>query len=116
MLAHDESLTVDRLARDRIRLRLAVLSACETGLPGAQIPNEVIGLPSALVQAGACGVTASLWSVPDDSTRRLMDRLYRLWRQEEHPATEALRLSQMSMRADGLAHPHHWAAFTYTGV
>ena len=55
--------------------RLATLSACETGIVGADLPDEAASLPSALLQAGFCGVAASLWSVADISTAMLMGAL-----------------------------------------
>lgn len=116
VLAHDEVFTVEQLSRSRLQLRLAVLSARATGLPGAQVPNEVIGLPTALVQAGACGVVESLWPVPDQSTSRLMAHLYRYWREKGAEPAEALRLAQAAMRPDPKFDLHHWAAFGFTGV
>lgn len=116
LVAHDEVLTVEQLSRSRVALRLAVLSACETGMPGARVPNEVVGLPTALVQAGGCGVVASLWPVPDESTSRLMDHFYRRWREGGVAPAEALRHAQAAMRSDGTSHMHQWAAFGYTGV
>ncbi len=61
------------------RLRLAVLSACETGVMGQMLPDEAVGLPTGLMQAGVPGVVASLWSVPDISTALLMAKFYDLW-------------------------------------
>lgn len=115
MLSGDAVLTVESLARRRVALRLAVLSACETGVAGARVPDEVVGLPTALVQAGACGVIASLWPVPDASTSELMNRVYGLWRAKGVEPGEALRRAQTAMRDRGLP-PHHWAAFAYTGI
>lgn len=57
-------------------MRLALLSACETGLPGTQLPDEVVSLPTRLLQAGVAGVAASLWSVADLSTTLLLVRFY----------------------------------------
>ena len=45
-----------------------------------QLPDEVVALPSALLQAGFGGVAASLWSVADLSTAMLMEHFYRCWR------------------------------------
>ncbi len=59
--------------------RLASLSACETGIVGTKLPDEVVALPSALLQAGYAGVTASLWSVSDISTAMLMEHFYAGW-------------------------------------
>jgi CHAT domain-containing protein len=74
--------------------RLAVLSACETGLPGTQLPDEVLSLPAGLLQAGFAGVAASLWSVSDISTAILMARFYELWRKGGRGPVEALREAQ----------------------
>ena len=78
--------------------RLAVLSACETALPGITLPNEVISLPMGLLQAGFVGVIASLWKVEYTSTMLLMIRFYDLWRKQAVAAPEALRQAQLWLR------------------
>jgi CHAT domain-containing protein len=81
ILANDERLTVEALLRLQLtEARLAVLSACETGLIGRQLPDEVVGLPTAFLNVGFAGVLASLWSVADWSTAQLMAQFYLLWR------------------------------------
>jgi CHAT domain-containing protein len=84
-------------------LRLAILSACETGISGAELPDEAVSLPTGLLQAGAAGVVSSLWSVSDLSTMLLISRFYELWRPHdptiqplEPPA--ALRQAQLWLR------------------
>lgn len=78
--------------------RLASLSACETGLVGTQLPDEVVMLPSALLQAGFAGVAASLWSVADVSTAMLMARFYDLWQGAGVAPVQALRQAQQWVR------------------
>jgi CHAT domain-containing protein len=120
LLANDRVLTVREFHGLHLRMRLAVLSACETGVPGARIPDEVIGLPTALVEAGLIGVVASLWSVPDETTAQLMEDFYVRWRRPELLArpSEALRRAQLALRdgGGGHEHPYYWAAFAYNGV
>jgi CHAT domain-containing protein len=95
VMAHDEMLSLRDLLDLRPQsTRLAVLSACETGLPGAELPDEVVSLPAGLLQAGAAGVIASLWSVSDISTAILMVRCYEQWRKKKKEPMEALRLAQ----------------------
>lgn len=90
LMAHNETLTLrDLLDRKFQGLRLAILSACETGIPGTDLPDEVVSLPTGLLQAGAAGVVSSLWSVADLSTMVLLSRFYDLWRPQE-PATTSL--------------------------
>ncbi len=83
-------------------MRLAILSACATGIPGAVLPDELVSLPSGMLQAGVAGVVASLWLVDDLSTMLLMTRFYELWQDETEPA-EALKRAQVWLRnAKGL--------------
>ncbi|NER84987.1 MAG: CHAT domain-containing protein, partial [Leptolyngbya sp. SIO1D8] len=104
LMAHDEVLSLRNLLDLKLQgLRLAILSACETGLPGTNLPDEVISLPTGLLQAGAAGVVSSLWSVADLSTMLLISRFYELWRPQdptiqplEPPA--ALRQAQLWLR------------------
>ncbi|GIV79177.1 MAG: hypothetical protein KatS3mg050_3571 [Litorilinea sp.] len=117
LLAHDRVLSVADWQDLAVQMRLAVLSACETGVPGLELPDEVIGLPAALLQAGCAGVVTSLWSVLAVSTARLMAHFYQAWQREGLSPPQALRRAQMRLRdEDGYAHPFFWAAFTYTGV
>ncbi|MEM9772413.1 MAG: CHAT domain-containing protein [Cyanobacteria bacterium P01_D01_bin.73] len=83
---------------DRTGIRLAILSACETGLPGLELADEAIGLPTGLLQAGVAGVLASLWSVDDRSTALLVEAFYHFWRTEKLEPPEALRKAQQYLR------------------
>jgi CHAT domain-containing protein len=134
-VAADGNLTLRDVLRLQIpRARLAVLSACETTLAGADLPEEVISLPSGFLQAGAAGVLGSLWPVGDSATCALMVRFYELWQGAGIDPAEALRQAQRWLRdtcasdeeisygetvRDGHkphVHPTHWAAFAFTGV
>jgi CHAT domain-containing protein len=83
---------------DNKGIRLAILSACETGLPGLENIDEVVSLPIGLMQAGVAGVIASLWSVSDLSTMLLLTKFYELWREQHLPADQALRQAQIWLR------------------
>ena len=99
LMAHDEMLTLRDILELRLEnTRLAVLSACETGIPGTELPDEVISLPTGLAQAGIAGVVASLWSVSDLSTMMLMARFYELWKQDGLEPPQALRQAQLWLR------------------
>ena len=78
--------TLGRLMELQLRVRLAVLSACETALPGTELPDEVVALPTGLLQAGVAGIVASQWSVPDRATAMLMAEFYRRWWWDQHDA------------------------------
>jgi CHAT domain-containing protein/Tfp pilus assembly protein PilF len=102
--------------RVRIDADLVTLSACETGL-GKEMGGEgLVGLTRAFQYAGARSVLASLWSVSDESTARLMTSVYRHLKAGQ-TKDEALRLAQVeAIRSrGGDAHPFHWAAFEMIG-
>jgi CHAT domain-containing protein len=65
----DVPLTLDRILQLELpHVRLAVLSTCESGIQGVSLPEEKFSLANGLVEAGVCGVIASLWQVDDRST------------------------------------------------
>jgi CHAT domain-containing protein len=79
-------------------VRLVTLSACQTALIHyREMPDEVIGLPAAFLEAGAAGVVGSLWPVEDGSTMLLMKQFYRRLLVGIAPA-EALRQAQRALR------------------
>jgi CHAT domain-containing protein len=78
-------------------LRLAVLSACESGLGDVASGEGTFGLQRAFHLAGARDVIASLWKVDDEATAALMALFYRnLWQKRMSPV-EALRQAQLEV-------------------
>lgn len=68
LASDDELLLSDILgaAVGRRALRLAVLSACQSGLAEfRQLPDELVGFSSAFLLAGAVSVVATAWKVDD---------------------------------------------------
>ena len=92
---------------------LVVLSACRTqmGLPSQG--DDIVALNRAFIYAGTPTVIASLWTVEDRSTRKLMTSFYTHLRRGLSKA-EALRAAQTETRRS-YPHPYHWAAFVLTG-
>ncbi|MCU7729931.1 CHAT domain-containing protein [Actinoplanes sp. KI2] len=90
--------TLRRLMELPLRVRLAVLSACETAMPGTDLPDEVVALPTGLLQAGVAGVVASQWAVPDRATAMLMAEFYGRWWWDRLAPAAALRAAQRWLR------------------
>lgn len=79
--------------------RLAVLSACQTGITDfGKVPDEAIGLPSGFLQAGVPGVVSTLWPVNDVSTALLMECFYRHHLRDGLDAATAPRQAQAWLR------------------
>jgi CHAT domain-containing protein len=127
VLAGNETLTMGELRQlDLGSSRLAVLGACETGLiTVTEAPDEFLGLPAGLIEAGVPGVVASLWLVELDATKRIVERLLEVHLDGADPA-DALRQTQREFRDSGSpadidnplssANPFFWAAFAVTGA
>ena len=88
--------------------RLAVLSACETGLGDVLNGEGVFGLQRAFKLAGVDQLLISLWKVPDRETTRLMQLFYTHYLQTRN-ATDALYQAQLSLSKE--LEPFYWAAF-----
>ncbi len=106
---------------DLRRCELAVLSACNTNVGVRRAGQGVASLQKALHMAGARSVVTSLWKVPDEATRELMQDFYRrLWVQEK-PKWQALWEAKLRLRAarDSEGRPLHstrdWAGWVLSG-
>nr|CRH07729.1 Conserved mambrane protein of unknown function. TPR repeat-containing protein. Highly conserved in MTB of MC-1, AMB-1 and MSR-1 [Candidatus Magnetococcus massalia] len=95
--------------------RLAVLSACETGLGEIHEGEGVYGLRRAFQEAGVEEVIASLWEVSDAGTQALMTAFYKRLADGANPH-DALRESQLEMmRSPQWGYPYIWSAFMSIG-
>ena len=96
--------------------RLAILSACETGLGEIHEGEGVYGLRRAFQEAGVQSVVSSLWEVSDAGTQTLMSAVYKRLLAGETPHN-ALRDSQIEMlRKPEWSAPYIWSAFFMVGA
>ena len=90
--------------------KLAVLSACETGLGDIQGSEGVYGLQRSFKMAGAENLVMSLWKVPDIETALFMQEFYKniFAKQTIHTAFyNAQTMMKNKYRND----PYKWAAW-----
>jgi CHAT domain-containing protein len=112
--AEDGLLTAEDVSHlDLLATELVVLAACETGLGEVWNGEGVFGLQRAFVLAGAKTLVMSLWSVPDEPTRELMEEFYQRLLAGEGRA-DALRQAQLSLR-QRYPDPFDWGAFISQG-
>jgi CHAT domain-containing protein len=98
---------------------LVVLSACQTGLGDIKSGEGVQGLRRAFLYAGAQTLLTSLFEVPDQETRELMNRFYTNLK-SGNGKLRAMHAAQRGFIADrrksnGAAHPFFWASFVLVG-
>jgi CHAT domain-containing protein len=95
-------------------VRLAVLSACETGQAEATHANEVLGMMRALLYAGANTLILSSWRVDAASTALWMEAFYQ--EAQTRPVSEAARLAlEVVKRHPRYGHPYYWGPFVMIG-
>lgn len=98
------------------RMRLAVLSACQTGVEHYYRGEGMIGLARAFLGARVPVVVASLWAVDSDATAELMIEFHRHRKSGRVPTVEALWHAKRSLLQKAhYSHPMYWAAFQVIG-
>ena len=129
----DGFLTADEIAVLPLSdAQLVVLSACESGLGETAGGEGLLGIQRAFQVAGARTTIASIWKVPDDATRTIMEHFYRNFLEKKMSIAESLRAAQI----EALHHPdafrqasnpddegpatqlppQYWAAFSVSGA
>ena len=124
LLGSKEVLALDELVSMDLRLSkydLLTLSACDSATGSAGVES----LAGLLQSHGAKAVLATLWSVQDEGTAKLMVQFYK-HRGQQRQATkaEALQYAQIALlhgdvkssdpKLD-LRHPYFWAPFVLMG-
>jgi CHAT domain-containing protein len=101
-LAGNDRLTVQDLILGKVdltRVRMVVLSACQTGIIDfTKIPNEAIGFSGAFMQAGVPAIISTLWPVEEIASLLLLQRFYQLYLQKHQPPVYALQQAQYWLR------------------
>jgi CHAT domain-containing protein len=105
----------DIVAMDLAGNKLAVLSACETGLGVIGVGEGVLGLGSSLAVAGAETIVTTLWNVDDTATRDLMVTFYDGVLKGKGRA-EALQDAQKTIRNQFPDDPYYWSPFICHGA
>ncbi len=94
-------------------LELLALTACQTAVGD---DRAALGLAGVAIQAGARSALASLWFIPDASTKTLVTEFYRHLHNSGVSKAEALRIAQGKLiEAKKYAHPKFWAPFILIG-
>jgi len=94
-------------------IELLVLSACETA---SGDKRAALGLAGMAVRAGARSTLATLWSVNDRATAKLMSDFYDELSNQHLTKANAVRQAQLSLlHTRGYEHPFYWASYVLLG-
>ncbi|MCS7208579.1 MAG: CHAT domain-containing protein [Fimbriimonadales bacterium] len=98
-----------------LNARLAVLSACRTGV-GAFTADGAMGLHWAFLAAGCPTVLATLWRLPDDAAPIWAEAFYTRYKAGDS-VIDALRRACLQLRQNPrFAHPRYWGAWQAFGA
>ncbi len=120
LLTYDGRLTMDELedyvSRTRYRVKgveLLTLSACRTAVGD---DRAALGLAGIALKAGARSAVATLWSISDEATSRLIPRFYKNLLKSGLSKAQALQQTQREMLESGrFSHPGYWAPYLLVG-
>lgn len=114
----DGELPASDIYRMKLRKpRVAVLSACRTGVERYYNGEGMIGMARTFLAAGVPVVVASQWPVDTVSTSGLMVNFH-THRRRGLPTAEALRAAQLEIinaPSSLYRHPYYWAPFVTIG-
>lgn len=107
------ALTAREIMKIPLGAKLVTLSSCRSAGARAYSGEGLVGLTWAFLEAGARNVIAGLWDVDDESTSRLMARMYGGLARGAEPE-DALRTAQLSLVRDVQSpyhKPYYWGPF-----
>ncbi|MEK6336009.1 MAG: CHAT domain-containing protein [Acidobacteriota bacterium] len=98
------------------KMKLAILSACQTGFEGYDKGEGAIGIARTFLALGAPLVVASQWRVDSEPTKDLMVAFHRNRKERRLASAESLRQAQLEVLSnDKTQAPFYWAAFSLFG-
>ena len=98
------------------RLRLIVLSACQTGSEQLYNGEGMVGASRTFLAAGVPLAVVTQWKVDSEATAQLMVDFHRYRKGEKLSTAAALRRGQIDMlRGEKFQSPYYWAAFMSMG-
>ncbi len=114
IIPEDSKLYISDVMNLQLKADLVVLSACESGIGKLHRGEGMMALHRAFLYAGASNIVYSLFNVPEDSTRQLVETLFRYILEGDNYGA-ALRKAKLDLINDGAMEPMDWAGFALVG-
>ena len=101
----------------KLKAKLTVLSACNTGTGQLQKGEGILSLARGFLYAGCPSIIMSLWEVEDQSGTQIMSSFYRNLKKgkRKDEALRAAKLEYLESAGSRKAHPHYWLSFVSIG-
>lgn len=114
----DRELKTSDLYLAGLNARLAVLSACESGIGSLNKGEGVFSIARGFALTGVPSVVMTLWNVPDKIASGLMQDMYVEFIDNGLTINRALEKAKRDYLAQSdsyFAHPYYWASFIHLG-
>ena len=108
------SLLKNRETNQQRVIELLVLSACQTAKGD---DRASLGIAGVAIESGARSTLATLWSVTDETTAKVMIDFYNNLINEKMPKAEAIRKAQVNLFKNNkrYRHPYYWSPYVLVG-
>lgn len=115
--ADDGFLNTYEIYNMKLKARLAVLSACETGSGKLQKGEGVMSLARGFIFAGCPSIVMTLWQVEDKSGAEIMRNFYSYLAKGKRKdvALQMAKLKHLESSDPLTAHPHYWLGYVNIG-
>jgi CHAT domain-containing protein len=105
---------IGKATNNQQKVELLTLTACQSAI---ESDRTALGFAGVAVQAGVKSAIASLWSIDDAGTAKLISRFYKHWHQNGMSKAQALQKAQQELMSLGgkYTHPFYWAPYILVG-
>lgn len=103
------------LYNEKINADLVVLTACNTGSGKIQKGEGVMSLSRAFAYAGSLSLVMTLWSVPQNSTMRIVNLFFEDIKKGESKHIAMQQAKLIFLESGATAHPFYWTGLVPTG-
>ena len=101
---------------DMSHTRIAILSACDTGVGDIEAGDGAFGLKRAFMIAGAKSVVMSLWPVASEETTQMMQLFYESMAASKNSTNRAAALRESKLQLMKThPNPYYWGPFVLSG-
>lgn len=116
-LSDTSSLTEEEIYNYPNILKMAVLSACNTGIGDILQGEGISNLTRSFMYSGTASVVQSLWSINDASSYSIIKEFYEGLRRGEtkSKALQAAKINFLHTADDFQKHPYYWSGLVLVG-
>ena len=114
--AEDGRLEAREIAAMKLDGRLVVLAACETAVGETGAAEGIVGIPWAVIAAGARSAVLAQWPVDSKSAAETMVSFHRGYARGDTAAVALRNAQRLLLRIPQYRHPLYWAPFIAVGA